>query len=148
VRLLHLHGRIAPRRVVDKFYFTEIEGHPCDTLRDAVRRWKAAQIPGRLQGARPNHRVSFSFLSGRMVMRAGATIIPRNTTARIKSCTIADSCSSGLAASRAIIGHRPARGHSTNALSNASQVVGLRPCANTAVEIAEILPLFDVENRN
>jgi hypothetical protein len=86
---LCLHGRFGLRRMVRKLYFAEVECHARDALRDAVRRWHATQIPWRFQGPRANHRGSFSSLSGRMVMSAGATIIARKTRARIKSWIIA-----------------------------------------------------------
>ena len=76
--------------VVDEELFwqvalAEVESHAGYTLRDAVWRWQAAQVPARFQGAVADHSEPFLFLSGRTAMKPGVTIIPRNTRARIKS---------------------------------------------------------------
>ena len=82
---LRLHGCFELRRMVRKLYRAEVECHACHALRDAMRRWKATQIAQRFKRTGPDHSGSFSSRSGRMVMSAGAAIIPRNTKARIKS---------------------------------------------------------------
>ena len=67
------------------FYLAEVECHTGNALRNAVRGRQAAEVWGGLQCAGMDHRESRSSLSGGIVMTAGAMIIARNATARIRS---------------------------------------------------------------
>src|ERR1035437_10756084 len=63
----------------------EVERHAGYALRNAVRRWQAAQVRCGFQGAGLDHKESRSFRREGMVMTAGAMIIARKTKARIRS---------------------------------------------------------------
>ena len=112
-----LERGLALRGVVRDFNFAEVEGHAGDALRDAVRRWQAAQIRSGFQGAGLDHRVSRSLRWDGMVTTAGAMIIARNTSARTRSKTMATcSFAAGLVASKIMIGWINGRENSTGGL--------------------------------
>jgi len=118
-------GRIVLRRALGEIDLAEVERHAGHALRNAVRRWQAAQIQGGLQGTRPaDHRESPSSRSERRAVGRGTSIVPGKTKARDAVWTNTVSVRTAWPLPETMIRPSNTKVHNTSALWDTAQVVG------------------------
>lgn len=119
-------GRIVPRRALGEIDLTEVERHSGHALRNAVRRWQAAQIHGGFQGSRPaDHREFPSSQSERRAVERGSRNISGKTMAGGAVRSIANvSVRTDWPIPEIMIRRVAKKIHSTSALWDTAQVVG------------------------